>query len=212
MVKLLGLLCAILLLFAAQPGYSQEGSGDHIIYVSSISWHTGIVIPLYALPDSLWKEGPNHTENTYLEIGWGDKDFFTHEGFNFWYAFKAIFWPTSSALHVKPIYRQIEAYYTDTNVVKIKMNDEQLQRLSLYLMEEFELDEDGKIIPAADGFYPDSRFYKGSSSYYFPNNSNVWVARAIKRAGFTIRPIWYQTTGRVLNKVEEFGTLVVEKD
>jgi len=212
MIKPLSFFCFLTILSAAHPGYTQEGSADHIIYVSSISWHTGIVIPVYALPDSLWKEGHNFGENTYLEIGWGDTDFFTHKGFNLWFAFKAVFWPTSSAIHINPIRRQVEAYYTDTNVVKLELNGEQLERLIHFLVKEFELDGNGKIIPVADGFYPDSHFYKGSSSYYFPNNSNVWAARAIKSAGFTIRPIWLQTTGSVINKVAEFGALVVKKN
>jgi hypothetical protein len=212
MIKKLGFLCFVTFLFSAPPGHTQEMSGNHVIYVSSISWHTGIVVPGYTIPDSLWKEGPLYGENTYLEIGWGDKDFFTHEGFNIWYAFKAVFWPTSSALHVNPIHQNVEEYYRDTNVVKIEMNDKQFQKLRVFLVEEFELGMDGMIIPVADGFYPDSNFYKGSSSYYFPNNSNVWVARVIKRADYSIRPIWLQTTGCVINKVKDFGTLVVEKN
>jgi len=211
MVKRLSLLCAVTFLFAATPGHTQERSENHVIYVSSISWHTGIVVPVYTLPDSLWKQGHTYGESTYLEIGWGDKDFFTHKGFNLWFAFKAVFWPTASAIHVNPIHRKVEEHYRDTKVVKIELNDEQLQGLSQFLVEEFDFDEEGKVIPLAEGFRPGSNFYKGSSSYYFPNNSNVWAARAIKRAGYSIWPLWHQTTGCVLNKVEGFGTLVVEK-
>ena len=200
-------------LLAGPPDHKQEQLDDtHIIYVSSISWHTGIVVPGYALPDSLWIEGHNYAANSYLEIGWGDLDFYTHEGFNLWYALKAVFWPTSSALHINPIQRQVEDYYSNTDVVKLVLNDEQLHRLSRFLVKELELDENGKIIPTAEGFYHSSNFYKGSSSYYFPNNSNVWAARAVKRAGFSIGPIWHQTTGSVLNKVADFGELVVEGD
>lgn len=213
MAKLISIICIFLSQSLESSANAQERPESlHVIYVSSISWHTGIVVPVYTLPDSLWKEGHDYGDSSYLEIGWGDKDYFTHDGFNLWFAFKAVFWPTSSALHVNPIHGQVAEYYSDTNVVKIELNEEQLQRLSLFLVEEFKLDEDGKVIHAADGFYPDSYFYEGSSSYYFPNNSNVWAARAIKRAGHSIRPILLQTTGCVLNKVENFGTLVVEKD
>lgn len=202
-----------MLLQADPPGLKQDQLADpHVIYVSSISWHTGIVVPGYALPDSLWSEDHNYATKSYLEIGWGDADFFSHEGFNLWYAFKAIFWPTSSVLHINPIHGRIEDHYFDTDVVSIALNDEQLRRLSHYLVREFELDENGKLIPAAEGIYLGSNFYKGSSSYYFPNNSNVWAARAVKRAGFSIGPIWHQTTGSVLNKVQDFGDLVVESD
>lgn len=195
-------------------GMAQERAEDqpHTIYVSSISWHTGIVVPAYALPDSLWGENVSYADSTYLEIGWGDADFFPHDSFNIWYAIKAVFWPTASVMHVNPIHQPVEEYYYNTEVVKIEMDDEQLRQLSLYLIEEFTLDPEGQVIPAADGFYAESQFYKSSSSYYFPNNSNVWAARAIKRAGFSLRPIWYQTTGWVLNKMEDFGQRIEQEN
>jgi hypothetical protein len=115
-------------------------------------------------------------------------------------------------LPYNPIPRRAEDYYFNTDVVSIELNDEQLRGLILYLVGEFELDETGKIIPVSEGLYPDSYFFKGSSSYYFPNNSNVWAARAIKEAGFSICPLWHLTTGCVLNKAENFGKLVVVEE
>src|SRR5690606_12675611 len=176
------------------------------------SWPSGIVVPVYTLPDSLWKDDHTYVDKYYLEIGWGDADYFPHHGLNFWYALKAVFWPTRSVLHIRPIGRKREQYYWYTDVVRIEVNNEPHQPRSLYLEGELALDKNGKIIPAAVGLFPDSHFYEGSSSYYFPNNSNVWAARAVKRAGFPIHPIWHQTTGCVLNKVEDFGELVVEDD
>lgn len=204
-------LCLLLLttaLVSAQP-LNREA---HTIYVSSISWHTGIVVPAYSMPDSLWPEEHAYPEDAYLEIGWGEADYFPHEGFNLWYAIKSVFWPTSSVLHVNPIREQVESYYTATDVVRITVNDEQLRQLIHYLTGEFELDEDGKAVPSQEGLYVDSYFYKADRSYYFPNNSNVWAARALKRTGYSISPIWYQTTGWVLNKAENFGVRVVEDD
>jgi uncharacterized protein (TIGR02117 family) len=200
------------LLLSLQANGKQADKKTQSIYVSSISWHTGIVVPASGLPDSIWPEGHRYEDAAYLEIGWGEVDFYPSEGFNLWYALKSVFWPTSSVLHVNPIYRSVEEFYTNTDVVKIELTEEQLRAICRYLMEEFERDEKGKIIPAAEGIYPTSQFYRGSSSYYFPKNSNVWAARAIQRAGFSLRPIWLQTTGCVLKKVENFGELVVEKD
>jgi len=195
----------MIMILVSGKAQEQPQAEKHIIYVSSISWHTGVVIPAYALPDSLWAEEVPWTDTTYLEIGWGDADFFPSERFNVWYALKAMFFPTRSIMHINPINRPVEEYYHDSEAVRIELTDEQLRNLSLFFVEEFELDVNGRVIPDADGFYADSRFYKSSSYYYFPNNSNVWAARAIRRAGFSVRPIWYQTTGWVLNKMEDFG-------
>jgi len=127
--------------FFFSSGKAQERNTDtHTIYVSSISWHTGVVVPAYALPDSLWGNGLSYDDNTYLEIGWGDADFFPHDRFNIWYALKAVFWPTASVIHVNPIHQSVEDYYYDSGLVRIEMDDEQLHQLVLYLIEEFELD------------------------------------------------------------------------
>jgi len=198
----------LILIFINGRAQEPPDKQQHTVYVSSISWHTGVVIPSYALPDSIWGEDLSYADTTYLEIGWGDADFFPSDRFNVWYALKAMFFPTRSVMHVNPIFQPVEDYYDDTEAVRINMNDEQLEGLILFLIEEFELDPDGRVIPDADGFYAESQFYKSSSYYYFPNNSNVWAARAIRRAGFSLRPIWYQTTGWVLNKMEDFGERV----
>lgn len=201
----------IFLLLAPLTGAGQETENNHIIYISSISWHTGIVVPAYSLPDSLWPEGHEYADASYLEIGWGEADYYPQDGFSLWYGFKAVCWPTASVLHVNPLYGQPEDYYVDTEVVRIKVNDEQLRRLISYLIEELELNEKGEAIPAEKGLYADSYFYKGSSTYFFPETSNVWAARALRRAGFSLSPIWYQNTGWLLNKAENCGKLVVGK-
>jgi hypothetical protein len=189
----------------------QEADEIYTIYVSSISWHTGIVIPVGTFPDKLWPEQGNYLDAAFLEIGWGDADYFSNESFNPWYALKAVAWPTSSVLQIRPIYGKVETFYSNTNLAKIEICREQLDGLRNYLIGEFELNENGEIMPVTPG-PSNSYFYKGSSSYYFPKNSNVWVARALKESGFSIDPIWYQTTGKVVRKAGELGELILEKN
>lgn len=189
----------------------QEPDRTYTIYISSISWHTGVVVPAGTFPESIWPKQHNYSDAAYLEIGWGDADYFTNDGFNPWYALKAIFWPTSSVLQIKPIYGKVEAFYSNTDVARIFISEEQLQKLKNYLTEEFELDKNGKIIPATAG-PSNSYFFQGSSSYYFPKNSNVWAARALKETGYDINPLWYQTTGQVVKKAGEFGEMILEKN
>ncbi len=186
----------------------QAQEDKHTIYLSSLGWHTGIVIPAKSFPDSLWENGHNFADAHYLEIGWGDEDFFTQKNFDIWYAIKAVSWPTPSAIQIKPVNRKVENYYSNTEVAKIELNDEQMQGLISYFVEELELDRNGKIIPVKENSV--KNYYKSSSSYYFPKNSNVWAARALKRAGLSIRPLWYQTTGQVVKKAGKIGEIIIE--
>ncbi len=185
----------------------------HTIYVASISWHTGIIVPGYSIPDSLWPVQHNFSKFDYLEIGWGDRDFYQHPKFNLWYIIKAVLWPTPTALHIVPLKEEnIEINYIDTKVVKLKITQKELNDLSHFLVSQFELNEQGKVIPLNEGFYINSQFFAGSGKYYFPKNSNVWAAKALKTAGFSFTPIFYQTTGMVVNKADNFGKVVVDKD
>lgn len=189
----------------------QEPEEKDSIYVSSIGWHTGIVVPLEIFPESIWPEKHNYSEAAYLEIGWGDAQYFPNKNFNLWYALKAVFWPTPSVLLITPIYGKVESFYYNTNVAKIAVGGEQLNRLKKYLLEEFELNEKTELMPVTAG-PSNGHFFKGSSSYYFPKNSNVWIARALEKTGFSLNPCWYQTTGQVVRKAGEFGELVIEKE
>lgn len=203
-------LFGFLALSALQAKGWQEPE-NHTIYVSSISWHTGLIVPATIFPEKVWPQKINYSNTAYLEIGWGDKDFFTSKGFNPWYAFKAIFWPTSSVLQVKPIHGKVEAFYSNTKLAKIEIGGEKLQKLRNYLLAEFELDAEGQFIPVTAG-PSDTYFFKGSSFYYFPKNSNVWIAKALKSAGFFLCPIWYQTTGQVIKKAADFEEMVLKED
>ncbi len=183
---------------------AQNVDEQHYFFASSISWHTGIVIPASAFPEELWTNTFDYSDALYLEIGWGEADYYPHEGFNVWYALKSVFWPTASVVHINPISRPVVEYYYDTDVVRLEVTEEEFQELLNFLTNSLELDDNGKIIPAAKGKYPDSHFFKSHEKYYFPKNSNVWAARALKEAGFSLHPMWYQTTGQVLNKAANF--------
>lgn len=42
----------LILTFMVSPSIPEAGA--HTIYVVSISWHSGILIPVTSIPDSLW--------------------------------------------------------------------------------------------------------------------------------------------------------------
>lgn len=195
------------------PAYPQNNTKRHFIYVASISWHTGIIIPGSALPDSIWHSDQNFSQYDYLEIGWGDRDFYQHQPFNLWYATKAVLWPTRTALHINPVRKEyLNWHYSGTDLVKIVIQRGELNDLIRYIISHIKLNERNKVIPLQKGIYTNSQFVAGSSTYYFPKNSNVWAARALKRAGIPFIPILYQTTGMVLKRAGKFGEYVEFKN
>lgn len=201
-----------LLLFLFSPGFlldpQPEIPNEETIYVVSISWHTGVVVPGHCLPGSIWPQGYDYSQAAYLEIGWGDRDFYQDLSFNPWNAIKAALWPTSSVLHVNPIPENVEKYYQNSEVVRLQVTGEELDALTKYLLGHFDFNEEGKLIPLQPGIHYDSQFFAGRTSYYFPKNSNVWSARALKQAGFSNTPVLLQTTGMVIKKADNYGVRV----
>jgi len=205
--------CAgVTLLWGCSAERATEPNVQHQIYVVSQGWHTGLVVPSSCLPDSIWPGAFPFHDFPYLQIGWGDKDFYQHEGFSLWYSLKAAAWPTASALHVVGLHKITNLQYYASQTVVLPFDQNQLQQLCAFIQQEFELDESGKTIPLKKGLFGESRFFLGKRDYYFPRNSNVWTARALQEAGLDFSPIWYQTQGALMRRVREEGEVLYSDD
>ena len=190
-------------------GEFEQSENQHQVYVVNQGWHTGLVISSGCLPDSLWPEAYPFDEYPHLQIGWGDKDFYQNqEGFNLWYAVKAAVWPTESAIQVVGLHKITNLQYYASQTIALQVSDEDFRELCHFLHSEFAINDSGKLIPLKDGLFGESRFFLGSRSYYFPRNSNVWTARALKQAGLDISPIWYQTQGALMRRVSKEGEII----
>ena len=188
----------ILFLFNPFLSWAQDGKS---IYITSISWHTAIIIPATCLPDSLWPASYDYSEFEYLEIGWGDRDFYQTPGFNPWFAIKAMFWSTKSAIHIFPL-QEFDGSYALNELIELELTVNQLKNLCSFLVGNFVI-ENGKFVPLQEGFYYNSQFFAGQYAYHLPINSNVWIAKALKAAGFQICPIKYQFTEWLIRKAKK---------
>jgi len=177
-----------------------SASSADTIYVAQISWHSGLIIPTSFLPDSIWPADSDYSQAPFLEIGWGDRDFYQTPGFNPWYAFKAVVWPTKSAIHINPIHQPLTSYYSDTRLVRIIINQQQKAKLLSFLMHHFETGKGGKLIELESGIYWGSQFFAATKRYYWFRNSNTWVAMALQHLGIRLFPPFYLATECVLNR------------
>ncbi len=199
----------LIFLISTLSNIAVTNQEKHTIYVANISWHTAIIVPAKILPDSIWPAGHDYSQFNYLEIGWGDRDFYQDEGFNPLNAIKALFISTPTTLHVFPL-ESIENTYFNHYVVSLAINEKELEQLASFLLSHFQFNQDEKVIPLNNGLYYNSQFFAGSSQYHFPFNSNVWVARALKEAGFNLCPLRYQTTEWLIKKSIKWGEVVVQ--
>ena len=196
----------------AAPGAPDSTS---VVYLVRHGWHAGVAVrrpdltsatgaaasPLRSVLDAF-------PEVRYLEIGWGEARYYPGKIRGVWGAVRAGGWPTASVLHVVPVPETVPAAFRENTIVRIPVGPGELEALTQYLAASFVADSAGAAIPAADGFYPGSRFYRSGLTYHVFNNCNHWAAAALEAAGCDTAPRRTFTVGQVVRQAETCGTLI----
>ena len=73
--------------------------------------HTGIAVRRADIPASLLPEKRDFPDADYLEVGWGERDFYMAQTAGPWLSFKAAFLPNRSVLHVAGVRGQLPAFF-----------------------------------------------------------------------------------------------------
>lgn len=185
-----------LLLFAASlagcasgtpPAGRGMGEAAVSIYVVSHGWHTGIALARADVSPARWPESAHFANAAYVEAGWGDRDFYMAPGFNAWYGFKALFWPTASVVHVAAFNAHPAREFPASEVIELRVTREGLDGLLDYIGASFERRARGAVAPLGRGQYGlASAFYPSHEKFHLFKTCNVWTARALRAAGIPI--------------------------
>jgi len=180
----------------------------HGIYVVEHGWHAGIVIardatleiglpPLAELPAS-----------RYLEIGWGDRDFYRAPAPGLGLALKAGLLPTASVLHLTAFSRPVDEYFPGSAIIRLELAQSQLEALLAHIADSFELDAAGRPVGLGPGLYGDSQFYRSRQRYHLLRTCNVWTAGALRAGGVPIVPATTLSTTTLFNRLMRSGEVV----
>lgn len=154
------------------------------VWLVSNGWHTSIAVRTADATPELRAFAP---DSRYLIIGWGGADFYMwrkmHQPLRM---LKAIFLPTSSALHVIPVKTSLVANSPNSEIIEFDVTEQGLERLRKRLTAAFKRDPDGKPTIAGPGRLPTSRFFDGTETYYFPKTCNWWAASQLRVTGVPI--------------------------
>ncbi|WP_439131609.1 DUF2459 domain-containing protein [Polaribacter sp.] len=157
-------------------------SSEKLIYLTTNGVHLDFVIPIENV-DSLVLSGVKHNNiDKYLSFGWGDENFYintpTWGDLTFSNAFKAMFLESSTLMHVTR-YRQKRLDW-----IQIKVTESELRKLNNYVLNTFEVNENGmKILLENKGYSLIDDFYKSKGSYSCFNTCNSWVNKGFKESG-----------------------------
>lgn len=185
---------ALPLLLAVSAGCASGGArltrtdGEPVasIYVVSHGWHTGVALERRHAAGRAWPEVERFA-TTYVEAGWGDRDFYMAPGFNAWYALKAIAWPTASVVHVAGFDEHPARRFPSSEVVELRVTRAGLDALVDYIAASFSRPAGEQAAePLARGLYGTaSAFYPSALKFHLFRTCNVWTAGALRAAGAT---------------------------
>ncbi|MGX2030971.1 MULTISPECIES: DUF2459 domain-containing protein [Methylocaldum] len=186
----------------------EEASAENTIYLVDLGWHTGLAVKRADIPPGLWPESQDFPKAEYLEVGWGDRDFYQAAGFNLWYGFKAVVAPTASVLHVVGVPVHPTAYFPAAEIVEVPLSEQQLRQIIVSIHNTYARENTARAQAIGPGLYPDSRFYAAEGKFHLFNTCNVWVARILRDAGLPVVPFFAVTSRGLLSQVREFGKIV----
>ncbi len=181
------------------------------IYLVNHGWHAGIVLKQADIPELLWPESKDFSNVRYLEVGWGDKDYYQIPDPHLGIAIKAILWPTSSVLHIVGFDETITSYFPLSEIIEVRLSNDGFERMIRYIAASYYKGPDGISKPIGKGLYGNSQFFLSGETYHLFKTCNVWTAEVFQAAGYPISPAFIITVEGLMSQVQSFGT-VIQKD
>ncbi len=189
-----------------------ENAPSKRIYLVSHGWHAGIVIRRGDIPDGVWTEHRrDFAQEKYLEVGWGDRDFYQAPEPTVGMKLKAALLPTNSVLHVVGFSDPVTDYFPYSEIIEIALSYEGFERLCRYIAQSYKKDERGELMALGPGLYGNSRFYQSKETYHVFKTCNVWTARALRAAGCPVRPGSLIKVKSLMSRAQTFGKVIQSK-
>jgi uncharacterized protein (TIGR02117 family) len=164
----------------------QDGKPVVAVYVVAHEKHTGIAIRRADIPAGLWPESRDFPQADYLEVGWGDREYYQALDPGLGTTLSAALFPTPSVLHVVGIRGPVAEYFQSNEVIEFGLPGDGFERLVRYIHDAHERAGAPATAPLGKGLYGDSQFYPAWETFHLFRTCNVWTARALRTAGLPV--------------------------
>lgn len=196
--------------------FSSEAAAeeDFTVYISRNNWHTGIIIKTELIKNELRELFPNIIEYEWIDIGWGDEEFYQHDGFNTDLAVQALFVNTPSVLRIEGIMMNVNNYlsYSDS-FIKMKFNEHNFNNLLNFIFSSLKIENEKPILKSSRA--GKIFFYSSTLNYNAFYTCNTWIAEGLAESGFPINPFLILTSQKLfseINKGLRFGRIDFQPD
>jgi uncharacterized protein (TIGR02117 family) len=177
------------------------------IYVVRHEWHTGLVVKYDDIEPHLWPEKDDFPEALYLEVGWGDRDFYQTPQPGLGILLQAALKSPASVLFVIGVPTTVTRYFPYADILEIPLSRRGLEELVRFIHATYKRDASGQTIPLAPGHnHRHSMFYLAEGDYSLFNTCNTWISRALQAAGLPMKTALL--AGRVMSQAKYYGRMI----
>jgi uncharacterized protein (TIGR02117 family) len=177
---------------------------DKRVFVVHNNWHAALVVRKADLTQGLIPEQDHFPEAEYLEIGWGDRDYFPATEESVGLALRAAFRSRGSVLHVVGFNGAVRDYFTDGEIIELALAREPFRRLSEFLSGSFSRTDPSVPAQSQPGLVANGRFYPATGRFSILRTCNTWIAEALKSAGLDISPRYVITAASLARQVRSY--------
>lgn len=176
---------------AAMPDRYPPAAGapdNHLVWVVSHGWHTGLVIDRAAARGVLVALDDAFPDARFLEIGWGDEGFYTAPdgAITAGLALEAMFSSRGAVVHVVGLSAPPAAVFPGAEIAPLVVSHAGFRAMLAAMGESFRRDHAGHGIALRRGLYGDSQFFMGMGRYFLLYTCNSWTASMLRETGCPI--------------------------
>jgi uncharacterized protein (TIGR02117 family) len=187
------------------PVLAQEE--PRYIYVVRHEWHTGLVIKYDDIDSRLWPEKDDFPDALYLEVGWGDRDFYQTPRAGLGILLQAALKSPASVLFVVGLPTAVTRYFPYADILEIPLSQRGLEELVRFIHTTYKRDASGQTIPLGSGHnHRHSMFYLAEGDYSLFNTCNSWISQALQAAGLPMKTAL--RAGRVMSQAQRYGRII----
>ncbi len=162
---------------------ARAGESGVPVFVIDHGKHAGLAVRKADIPRGFWPETVDFSHADFIEVGWGDWDYYQMEDPGVWVTLKAGGWPTPSVLHVVGIDGDLSRHFPYAEIIRLDLCPKAFLKLIQYIDSSFERMENPRSKPLRRGYYPVSWFYPAKGSFHLFRTCNGWVAEALESTG-----------------------------
>ncbi len=199
-----------LFFFFCSAEFAQANERDSIsVYLVKENWHTGLMIPVNDFTKKTLPVLSHFDDFQYVDIGWGDAQFYQSPGFNIFLALNAILPPTPSVIRIDgykfPIERVIQ---WREFAIRFILTKDMFLRMADFINQSFQYNADNEVIISSKEESNSIIYFKSVHYYYFARTCNTWAAEAIQSAGIGIDTFGLVTAKQLYYKLGRFGKIL----